>query len=139
MTEQQKRLVLDANAFGVEKAIKKISTILEPLDFIDQKGWIVEKFKSEKNKYYPEIFAPKVEGSFNYDRVTPDNDYKGYFFYVLGDGVASSDDENENLMTYDLGVIFSCNLSKIDPIKLNNGLFKGVDGVGEKRIINKQV
>lgn len=122
MTELQDRPVIIGTPIEIEKAVNEIRISLAELPWISNPYFIAQKFYTvvgKKSFIYPETYAPQAVGSRDYHKLTPDNDYKGMFFFMVGRGVNNV----EELLTYPVSVIFSVNLELIDTAKLNNGLF----------------
>lgn len=124
---QDRPIIIPPNAVEIEKAVESIRSMLESnLTWIDKAYFIAQKFhKLEKGRsyYYPETYAPEKPKSRNYTRLTPDNDYKGMFFFLVGEGDINFEPNQYNFITYPVSIIFSVNLDLIDEARLNTGIF----------------
>jgi hypothetical protein len=123
----QNRTITIGTPVEVESAVNDIRTVLMNLPWIDRPYFIAQRFfKTENGRsfIYPETYAPDKPGSRNYQRVTPDNDYLGSFFFLVGSGKQKEFSANQyNYLNYPVSIIFSVNLDLIDKAKLNDGLF----------------
>ena len=73
---------------------------------------------------YPETYAGPEGQDYGYHRLTPDNDYSGMVFFVIGNEEYRFNDINiDSLVGYDVSAIFSVNLELIDKERLQKGLF----------------
>jgi len=128
ITKNQDKPVVIGQPVEIEEAVNDIRGELSVLPWIDHPYFIAQRFfEKEKGRgfIYPETYAPTKPGSRNYHRLTPDNDYDGMFFFVVGDGANDFTANEYNYLTYPVGIIFSVNLERIDKAKLDNGLFTG--------------
>lgn len=127
MTKQLDKPIIIGTPVEIESAVNDIREDLSVLPFIDKPFFIAQKFLKKQNGrslFFPETYAPTRPGEFEYHRLTPDDSIKGMFFFLVGTGSPGSfDPQGENFMTYPVSIIFSVNLKKIDPVKLDNGLF----------------
>ncbi len=126
ITDLQDKPIIVGSPIEIELAVNEIRKILATLPWVSHPYFIAQRFyrkKEGRSFYYPETYAPENPGSNNYHRLTPDNDYKGMFFFMVGTGTNDFEANSENFITYPVGIIFSANLSKIDQTKLDNGLF----------------
>jgi len=126
ITNLQNKPIIIGSPIEIEFAVNEIRKALMNLYWIDYPYFIAQRFAREINgkKYlYPETYAPDLPGSRNYKRLTPDNDFKGMFFFFVGDGVPTTDSPNQNFIKYPTSIIFSVNLELIDKVKLDQGLF----------------
>lgn len=127
ITNLQNRTIVIGTPVEIESAVNAIRTELMNIPWIDRPYFIAQRFfRTENGKQFifPETYAPQTPGSRNYQRVTPDNDYKGSFFFLVGSGKQNEFAANQfNFMSYPVSIIFSVNLDLIDAAKLNNGLF----------------
>lgn len=78
--------------------------------------------KGEKKLYFPEVY---VGGETNdYVRVTPDNDKKGTFFFVVGkEESVEYEQGGQNYLTWTIGIIFWVNLDQINKSLSQNEIF----------------
>lgn len=127
MTKQLDKPIVIGTPVEIESAVNLIRQDLSVLTYIDKPFFIAQKMRREINKkkfIFPETYAPTKQGEFEYHRLTPDDSIKGMFFFLVGAGTPGTFDvQSENFMNYPVSVIFSVNLEKIDPVKLDNGLF----------------
>jgi hypothetical protein len=110
----------------IEKACDVIRERLATLPWVDFPYFIAQRFyrlQGSKQFYYPETYARDLQtpdGKWGYHRLTPDNDYKGMFFFYLGE---NGNYNGDDYITYNVALIFSVNLDLIDEAKLELGLF----------------
>lgn len=126
ITNSQDRPIIIGTPVDIGKAVNEIRTELSQLPWVDHPYFIAEKFhrrKDGRSFIFPETYAPEKPGNYNYHRLTPDNDYDGMFFFVVGDSQNEFEANQYNYLTYPVGIVFSVNLKRIDPVKLENGLF----------------
>lgn len=110
----------------IEQATNNIRLLLSQLPWVSHPYHIAQRFYRKENSkvfYYPETYSGGVDGKFSYQRLTPDNDYSGMFFFVVGDEENDYENNEFNYLTHNVSIIFSCNLKLIDESKLNSGLF----------------
>lgn len=128
ITNAEDKPIIIGTPVEIGKTINDIREEMSQLSWIDHPYYIAEKFIRRKNNrqyIYPETYAPTKPGSREYHRLTPNDQYSGMFFFVLGDGTNDFEPSQYNFLTYPVGMIFSVNLEKIDEVKLENGLFTG--------------
>jgi hypothetical protein len=128
LTNLQDKPIIIGQPIEIEFAINEIRKQLANLTWIDHPFFIAERFFRSKNArsfIFPETYAPAKPGSRNYQRLTPDNDFDGMFFFVVGDGANEFNANQTNFLTFPVGIVFSVNLERIDATKLDNGLFTG--------------
>ena len=128
MADLQNKPVIIGFPIEIENAVNKIRLKLGALSWIDHPYFIAQRFfrKDSTTKrlfIYPETYAPETPGNRNYKRLTPDNDFTGMFFFMVGDGSNDFEASQYNFLTYPVSIIFSVNLKLIDEAKLNAGLF----------------
>lgn len=125
-TDFQNKPIVVGNPIEIDFAVNEIRKELSVLTFIDKPYFIAQRFYrrvNEKTFIYPESYAPEKPGSRNYIRLTPDNDYKGMFFFLVGPERTEFEPNQFNYLEHDVSIIFSVNLELIDELKLNDGLF----------------
>lgn len=78
--------------------------------------------KQDKKLYFPEVY---VGGETNdYIRVTPDNDKKGTFFFVVNkETPVDYEQGGQNFLTWDVGLLFWANLKEINKSLSENEVF----------------
>lgn len=130
MVNLQNKPVVIGTPIEIDKAINDIRLMLSNLDWISHPYHIAHRFYRKKNQkafYYPETFVGMDNGKPQYHRLTPDNDYAGMFFFMVGTESTDFERNQQNYLTYPVSIIFSVNLKLIDEIrgenKLTNGLF----------------
>ena len=133
MTNLQDKPIVIGNPVEVDKACNDIRLILAQITWISHPYFIAKRFfridpTTKKQFIYPETYAPKIDDPEDgkkdpYHRLTPDNDYDGMSFFIVNSGNAKDEGNDEDLLTYDVGIIFSVNLERIDEPKLRQGLF----------------
>lgn len=105
---------VDAACEDIRKHLK------DALSWVSHPYHVAQRFlvkRDNRTFFYPETYV--LNGaSKKYHRLTPDNDYSGMFFFMVGAGRHDRDDDG--LITYNVAIIFSVNLQKIDPERLNN-------------------
>lgn len=109
----------------IDKACNDIREQLAVMPWLERPYLIAERFyRKERGKafYYPETYVGGDDNK-GYARLTPDNDFKGRSFFVIGDGSIDFEPSQYNFIKYQVGIIFSVNLELIDEVKLDQGLF----------------
>lgn len=127
MVNLQDKPVIVGTPVEIEHATNQIRLLLAGLPWVSHPYHVAQKFiRKDDNKrgfYYPETYAGYKDGKYKYHRLTPDNDYSGMFFFMIGDEKNDYANNQSNFLSYDVGIIFSCNLKLINQAKLENGLF----------------
>lgn len=131
MTNLQNKTYDIVNPVEIDKACEDIRLLLKnELTWISHPFHIAQRFlkrdaNSGKTFFYPETYVKKsTNKGYDYHRLTPDNDYKGMFFFMVGPETQNDyTDVEKNFLTYNVGIIFSCNLELIDKARLNDYLF----------------
>lgn len=126
ITNLQNKPIVIGSPVEIEFAVNEIRKQLMNLPWIDRPYFIAQRFTREingKKFLYPETYAPEKPGSINYQRLTPDNDFKGMFFFWVGTSQNDFEANTRNFIKYPVSIIFSVNLELIDKPKLENGLF----------------
>lgn len=126
MTNLQSKPIIIGSPIEVERATNQIRILLTQLPWLSHPYHIAQRFFRKENDrafYYPETYCPTEVGKYGYHRLTPDNDYKGMCFFLVGKESNDFNGHQRNFLTYEVGIIFSVNLKLIDDVKLNNGLF----------------
>lgn len=126
MINLQDRTSLIDNPIEVEKVVNNIRLLLAELPWVSHPYHIAHKFYRKENQrsfFYPETYVSSEHGKYTYHRLTPDNDYKGMFFFYVSDELPEFEPNQYNFLNYEVAIIFSCNLKLIDNDKLKLGLF----------------
>lgn len=128
ITNLQSKPVVIGAPIEIESAVNEIRLALAAgLPWVTNPYFIAQKFLKKEpggqTFIYPETYAPTKPGLYDYHRLTPDNDYKGMFFFMVGPGENNFRAGQKNFLTHNVSIIFSVNLKLIDPVKLNAGLF----------------
>lgn len=129
ITKLQDKPIIVGTPIEIEFAVNEIRKILATLPWMSHPYFIAQRFYREKGGkvfYYPETYAKDPNSTKDtdpYHRLTPDNDYKGMCFFMVGEGSNDFEASSENFITYPVGIIFSVNLSLINQVKLDAGLF----------------
>jgi hypothetical protein len=126
VSKLQDKPVIVGSPIEIEFAVNEIRKVLSGLNWLDRPYFIAQRFfrrVGEKSFYYPETYAPESPGLRNYKRLTPDNDFKGMCFFMVGNGINDFESNQQNFLTYRVSIIFSVNLELIDKPKLDQGLF----------------
>lgn len=127
MTNLQDKPVVVNNPVEIDRACNDIRLQLANLPWVSHPYHIAQRFyrkENQKSFYYPETYAGGADGKYRYHRLTPDNDYSGMFFFIVGREVMDNFNANKrNFLTYEVGIVFSCNLELIDKSKLELGLY----------------
>lgn len=109
----------------IERATNVLRNGLSSLPWLTHPYHIAHRFvriKDKKKFYYPETYVGGGNGIYNYHRLTPDNDYIGMCFFLVGDE-KPLDTEKQSYLEYPVSIIFSCNLKRIDNVRLENDKF----------------
>jgi hypothetical protein len=128
MANLQNKPVIVGFPIEIENAVNQIRMKLASLTWIDHPYFIAQRFfrkdaTTNRLFVYPETYAPETPGNRNYKRLTPDNDFSGMFFFMVGDGTNDFQASQYNFLTHPVSIIFSVNLKLIDEVRLNGGLF----------------
>lgn len=128
ITNLQNKPIVIGNPVEIEFAVNEIRKVLATMDWITHPYFIAQRFTratgSNGRKFsYPETYAPTNNDKRGYHRLTPDNDYKGMFFFMVGTGNVAFEPNGENFITYPVSIIFSANLELINSAHLTAGLF----------------
>lgn len=123
---QDKNVVVNTTPVEIDFAVNEIRKELATISWVDYPFFIAQRFYRKKENgtfVFPETYAPDSPGSRKYHRLTPDKDYKGSFFFLVGPGRIEYNANEFNFITHRVSIIFSVNLEKIDATKLDAGLF----------------
>lgn len=124
---QDKPIVVNKTPVEIDFAVNEIRKELANLEWVSHPYFIAQRFyrrKDSKVFFYPETYAPDAIDSLSYHRLTPDNDYSGMFFFMVGTGRQMDYSANQtNYLRFPVSIIFSVNLKLIDECKLAEGLF----------------
>lgn len=111
------------SAVEIDKIIYELGLRLSTsLAWLDMNFGRAYKFieKEEMRLYYPQVYL----GNGNYKTVTPDNDLKGScFFVVRRETIPNYIKFVNNVLHYDIGIVFNVNLKLINEALFNNELF----------------
>lgn len=123
LPEAQDKVFTISNPVGVDKAVEDLRQLLKKMPWISHPYHIAQRFykKAETAAYfYPETYVGNGnDPNKTYMPLTPNNKYKGMFFFYVGASRQSAD----GLVQYPVAVIFSANLELIDCEKLKRYLF----------------
>lgn len=125
VVKNQDKPITIGSPIEIKKACNEIREELTMLPWLTRPYLIAERFYRKVNNkkfYYPETYVGQGDKE-GYARLTPDNDFMGRSFFVVGDGEIDFEPNQYNFITYPVGLIFSVNLSLIDELKLQEGLF----------------
>lgn len=126
---QQNKPIVIGTPIEIEKACNDIRLSLADLSWVSHPYFIAQRFYEDKNGkgyYYPETYCKgenDLKGKYPYHPLTPDSDYTGMFFFMVGTGRTDFNKGEYNFIKYPVSIIFSCNLELIDRDKLESGLF----------------
>lgn len=126
MVNLQNKPIVVGTPIEVEKATNQIRLLLSALNWLSHPYHIAQRFYRKENErafFYPETYASVGNSKYSYHRLTPDNDYKGMCFFLIGKENIDFNANQKNFLSYEVGIIFSVNLKLIDSVKLENGLF----------------
>lgn len=127
----QNKPIVIGSPIEIESAVNDIRTVLAGLTWVSRAYFIAQRFtRKEGNKrfFFPETYAPdqNKNNDYGYQRLTPDNDQSGSFFFYVGRGEPLDfQGLRRNLYNYPVAIIFNANLELIDKAKLRLGLFTG--------------
>lgn len=124
MVNLQNKDVAYGNPVEIERATNSIRMgLASAFPWLSHPYHIAHRFyekKENKELYYPETYIGLKNGKYRYHPLTPDNDYSGMCFFIVGDEM---DGDNKGFLKYDVSIVFSCNLKLIDNEKLKEYLF----------------
>jgi len=128
MVNLQDKEVAVNNPIEIEQATNEIRLMLSELDWISHPYHTAQRFYRKdangKQFYYPETYVGSKDSvKYKYHRLTPDNDYSGMFFFIVGNEENDFAANQHNFLTYNVGIIFSANLKLINKEALKDGLF----------------
>jgi hypothetical protein len=118
------------NPVEIDKVCNDLRLLLkDKLSWVSHPFHIAQRFFQKKPNdvgyIYPQTYIKNPEDSVpKYITLTPNNGYKGMFFFMVGAGKNDFDTATNNNITWPVSIIFSCNLELIDPTKLKeDGIF----------------
>lgn len=129
MVHLQNKPVAVNNPIEIEQATNQIRLLLAELPWVSHPYHTAQRFykkdaSSGRGYYYPQTYVGSKDGiKFKYHTLTPDNDYSGMFFFMVGPEENDFAANQTNFLTHNVGIIFSCNLKLINPEALKQGLF----------------
>lgn len=137
MINSQDKPITIGTPVEIDKACNQIRILLAGLPWISHPYFIAKRFfrkdpTTGKQNIYPETYAVYPEDNdlrnenaktYPYHRLTPDSDYTGMCFFMVGTGTVDFQKNDYNFLDHEVGIIFSVNLELIDPVKLRSGLF----------------
>ena len=108
------------NPLEIDLAVEHMRTSLSTLPWITHAyGRAFSNLKEKEKMHYPEVYIGKDSNNlYSYHRATPDNDKKGMVFFVIGDETADFETDDYNYIEWNVGIVFSINLSLIDDARL---------------------
>lgn len=117
-----------SNPVEVDAACESIRRLLaENLPWVSHPYHIAQRFyklEGTRSFYYPETYLPNGnDPNKSYHTLTPNNAYKGMFFFVTGTTKTAFEAGGKNMLVVPVGLIFSVNLELIDCEKLKRYLF----------------
>lgn len=153
MVNSQDKPITVGNPIEVDSACNYLRLRLANLPWLSHPYFIAKRFFKKdattgKQYIYPETYAvpPGVEplddqqaAKYPYHRLTPDSDYSGMCFFMVGPGNVQFEKNDYNFLTYQVGIIFSVNLKLIDPVKLRQGLFTRELMRDARRVISESI
>ncbi|MCK5643281.1 MAG: hypothetical protein KAJ19_20905 [Gammaproteobacteria bacterium] len=123
----QNKPIVIGTPVEIELAVNEIRKVLAGgLTWLTHPYFIAQRFYKlidGRSFYFPETFAPTAPGSNEYQRLTPDNDFKGMSFFLVGDGDIDFEANSQNFIEYPVSIIFGVNLRMINTTKADEGLF----------------
>lgn len=141
ITQLQDRPIITGTPTGIEAAVDTIRQNLDTLSFIDKAYFIAHRFKDTDTPYiYPETYVGGSDKK--YHRLTPDAKYMGMLFFMVGDEMAEikSFQNHYPYLNYDVGIIFSINLDKVNSTLLQTDLFtQSLIEQARRKIIENQI
>jgi len=127
LTNLQNKVFEIVNPVEIDAAVEKMRQAFSNLSWLSHPYHIAQRFYKETEKgafYYPETYISKADGDIKkepYHRLTPDSDYTGMIFFMVGKSTPGS--KGNDFTNYPVSIIGSANLKKIDPVKLKKYLF----------------
>lgn len=126
MVNLQDKPIIVGTPVEIERATNEIRLMLSELPWVSHPYHVAQRFyrrKEQRAYFYPETYIGQKNGKYGYHRLTPDNDYQGMFFFMIGNEKNDFSANQNNFLTYPISIIFSCNLELINKTKLETGLF----------------
>jgi len=129
MVNLQDKQVAVYNPIEIEQATNEIRLLLSELPWVSHPYHTAQRFYkkdagSGREFYYPQTYVGSKDNlKFKYHPLTPDNDYSGMFFFMVGPEENDFAANQNNFLKHRVGIIFSCNLKLINPDALKRGLY----------------
>jgi hypothetical protein len=128
MVNLQNKSVIVGTPIEIEQAVNHVRLMLAEIPWVSHPYHIAQRFvrkreNDSKNYIYPETYVGGGQRKYSYHRLTPDNDYVGMFFFMVGNEESDFKPNQNNFITQNVSIIFSVNLQLIDETKLEQGLF----------------
>lgn len=127
LTELQNKVFEVTNPVEIDDACNNIRLLLaDKLAWVSHPYNIAQRFiqrqEGSRGFILPKTYIKNTDDStYKYHTLTPDNAYMGMFFFYVGSGIITDD---EDVITWPVSIIFSVNLSLIDNNRLkNDGMF----------------
>lgn len=136
ITNLQNKIFTITNPKGIDSAVNELRLLLGGLTWVSHPYHIAQRFRrmasekegktgveqAKKLYVYPEMYVGK-DDKMPYHRLTPDNDYTGMFFFMVGKGEIEYNPNEYNFINYPVSIIFSVNLATVNKTKLKEYLF----------------
>ena len=128
MVNLQNKPIVVGTPVEIEQAVNYIRVMLGELPWVSHPYHIAQRFtrkyaNDSKSYLYPETYVGGGGRVYRYHRLTPDNDYSGMFFVMVGSEESDESPNQNNYISHDVSIIFSANLQLIDEAKLESGIF----------------
>ena len=127
-SSQNPNIPIPVNPVEIDRAIVDLNAVLlgqlSWLEFGYGRAWKKLDNTGTKNGYFPLVYRGKIKDDWRYFNATPDNDKIGQcFFLVKKQKSLSNNTWGYGYLEYDVSIIFSVNLQKINDTLLETEIF----------------
>lgn len=126
ITNLQDKAITIGTPIEIDHAVNEIRKVIATIPWIERAYFIADRLTKTLNGrrfYFPATYAPGDDKRIEYFQMTPDNDFTGRSFFLVGRETIDHSDNSQNRMTYPVALIVHANLELIDKTKLESGLF----------------
>lgn len=126
LTNLQDKAITIGTPVEIDHAVNEIRKVIATIPWIQRAYFIADRLTKTldgRRYYFPATYTSGDDKRIEYFQITPDNDFTGRSFFLVGSGRIDHSDPSQNRMTYPVALIVHANLELIDRVKLENGLF----------------